>query len=173
MPEYLSPGVFIEEIPARLKAIEGVSTSTAGFVGISERGPEAGFDPFALPPNPVQLDFKAVLDPTPVLVTSFAEFSRLFGSPRPDPAKNGYLGHAAQAFFNNGGKRLFVVRVTGANAKAASVRTDTGALLRLVKQPRQGDDALFVNSLRGLDTAGAIDIRFEDVTTGAAVVAFP
>ena len=32
MPEYLSPGVFIEEIPARLKAIEGVSTSTAGFV---------------------------------------------------------------------------------------------------------------------------------------------
>jgi phage tail sheath protein FI len=34
MPEYLAPGVFIEEIPARLKAIEGVSTSTAGFVGL-------------------------------------------------------------------------------------------------------------------------------------------
>ena len=39
MPEYLAPGVFIEEVPARLKAIEGVSTSTAAFVGRASRGP--------------------------------------------------------------------------------------------------------------------------------------
>jgi len=172
MPEYLSPGVFIEEVPARLKAIEGVSTSTAGFVGIAERGPEAGFDPFASPPEDVLLDFKAVLDPTPVLVTSFAEFSRLFGLPRADPAKNGYLAHAAQAFFNNGGKRLFVARATAADATAAFMRADTGVLLRLLKQPRDNDTTLFLNSLRGLRNVLGPDIEFKDVMTGSTLASF-
>ena len=39
MPEYLAPGVYIEETSFRAKTIEGVSTSTAGFVGLTERGP--------------------------------------------------------------------------------------------------------------------------------------
>ena len=39
MPEYLSPGVYIEELSTGPKPIEGVSTSTAGFVGMTERGP--------------------------------------------------------------------------------------------------------------------------------------
>src|SRR5215831_3785864 len=34
MPEYLSPGVYVEEVPSAIKPIAGVSTSTAGFVGI-------------------------------------------------------------------------------------------------------------------------------------------
>ena len=61
MPEYLSPGVYIEEVAARIKAIEGVSKSTAGFAGECERGPVPGYDPFVpnviagqvfeLPPN--------------------------------------------------------------------------------------------------------------------------
>ena len=81
MPEYLSPGVFIEEIPARLKAIEGVSTSTAGFVGAAERGVVPGYPlPFAPPAG-----FDLPLDRGPVLVPSFAEFSRSFGPPLPLP----------------------------------------------------------------------------------------
>ena len=40
MPEYLAPGVFIEEIERGPKPIEGVSTSNAGFLGATERGPE-------------------------------------------------------------------------------------------------------------------------------------
>ena len=40
MPEYLSPGVYVEEIEIGGKPIEGVSTSTAGFLGPAERGPE-------------------------------------------------------------------------------------------------------------------------------------
>ena len=55
MPEYLSPGIFIEELEGP-KTIEGVSTSTAGFLGLTERGPV-----------------------NPVLVTSFEEFKRIFG----------------------------------------------------------------------------------------------
>jgi len=34
MPQYLSPGVYVEEVPSAVKAIAGVSTSTAGFIGI-------------------------------------------------------------------------------------------------------------------------------------------
>src|SRR5215211_5137651 len=64
MPEYLAPGVYVEETSFRAKSIEGVSTSTAGFVGPARYGP---------------------VDGTPTLVTSFAEFDRIFGFPRPDP----------------------------------------------------------------------------------------
>ena len=35
MAEYLSPGVYIEEFEMGAKPIEGVLTSTAGFVGVS------------------------------------------------------------------------------------------------------------------------------------------
>ena len=38
MPEYLSPGVYIEEIDNGPRPIQGVGTSTAGFVGRTERG---------------------------------------------------------------------------------------------------------------------------------------
>jgi phage tail sheath protein FI len=34
MPTYLSPGVYVEEVPSAVKAIAGVGTSTAGFVGV-------------------------------------------------------------------------------------------------------------------------------------------
>ena len=34
MPSYLSPGVYVEEVPSAIKAIAGVSTSTAAFIGI-------------------------------------------------------------------------------------------------------------------------------------------
>ena len=34
MPTYLSPGVYVEEIPASVQAIAGVGTSTAGFIGL-------------------------------------------------------------------------------------------------------------------------------------------
>jgi uncharacterized protein len=34
MPQYLAPGVYVEEVPSAIKAIAGVSTSTAGFIGI-------------------------------------------------------------------------------------------------------------------------------------------
>ena len=39
MPEYLAPGVYVEEVNTGPRPIEGVSTSTAGFVGETERGP--------------------------------------------------------------------------------------------------------------------------------------
>ena len=42
MAEYLSPGVYVEEFESGAKPMEGVSTSTAGFIGLAERGPAEG-----------------------------------------------------------------------------------------------------------------------------------
>ncbi len=99
MPEYLSPGVYIEETSFRSKTIEGVSTSTAGFVGPARYGPVSG---------------------APVLVTSLAEYQRIFGdledlnfTDLANPQVN-YLGHGVRAFFEEGGRRLFVQRVFNA-----------------------------------------------------------
>jgi len=39
MPEYLAPGVFVEEVSFRSKSIEGVSTTTTGFIGPCRYGP--------------------------------------------------------------------------------------------------------------------------------------
>src|SRR4051812_45404456 len=122
MPEYLAPGVFIEEVPPRLRAIEGVSTSTVGFIGAASRGPRAGFDPFT---HPFANGFTVTLDPTPVFIPNYAEYTRVFGQPPANPDADGFLGHAVQGFYANGGKRCFVCRVTNA-ATAAAVRVDHG-----------------------------------------------
>lgn len=104
MPEYLAPAVFVEETSFRAKSIEGVGTSTAAFVGMTARGPTAS------EPN----------DPTPPLLTSFADYERYYGGT--DDLAIGsatvpnYLAHAARAFFNNGGGRLYVARVLGTGA---------------------------------------------------------
>jgi len=160
MPEYLAPGVFIEEVPPRLRAIEGVSTSTVGFIGAASRGPRAGFDPFT---RPFAGGFSVTLDPTPVFVSSYAEYTRLFGQPPANPDTDGFLGHAVQGFFANGGKRCFVCRVTS-GATAARVRVDHGIRLRLTAQPRAGDRWIFLNSLRGLGVGANPDIQFRRVT---------
>src|SRR5215471_766626 len=95
MPELLHPGVYVIELPAAVKPIEGVSTSTAGFVGVTDKGPLPGFH------MPVGAA------PVPPLITSFAEYSRLFGGYRSDS----FLTYAVQNFFDNGGKRAYIVRV--------------------------------------------------------------
>ncbi|MFI9561178.1 phage tail sheath subtilisin-like domain-containing protein [Nonomuraea endophytica] len=92
--ERLHPGVYLEEAPNPVRPIEGVSTSTAAFLGKAETGP---------------LDHAR-------LVTSFIEFQAVFGGFRND----GYLAHAALQFFNNGGTRLYGVRVAK-DARAAAV----------------------------------------------------
>lgn len=97
MPEYLSPGVYIEEIEIGAKPIEGVSTSTAGFLGLTERGP-----------TEVQL------------VTGFAQFQRLYGG----FVKEFYLPYAVDGFFRNGGQRCFIGRIVRSGAKAANLTRD-------------------------------------------------
>jgi phage tail sheath protein FI len=114
MPEYLAPAVFVEETSFRAKSIEGVGTSTAAFVGMTTRGPVSVL----------------AKDPTPPLLTSFSDFERVYGGTDdltigPNPARN-YVALAAQAFFNNGGGRLYVARIPGAGAAAATIALTKG-----------------------------------------------
>lgn len=101
MPEYLAPGVYVEEVSFRSKSIEGVPTSTTGFAGISRYGPVQ----YTGGPTTTK----------PRLITSFTEFERVYGSLSPlelnGAERPGYLAHAARAFFNNGGRRLYISRV--------------------------------------------------------------
>lgn len=94
MPEYLAPGVYVEEIERGQKPIEGVPTSTSAFLGETERGPTR-----------------------PRLVTSYNEYLRWFGDVFADGR---FMPLATSGFFENGGKRLYVCRIVGEGAKTAS-----------------------------------------------------
>lgn len=94
MPEYLGPGVDVEKRPSQPKPIEGVSTSTAGFIGPCHKG-----------------SIKRA-----TLVTSLAEFERTYGGRRRLRLDGGalrpnYTWHAVRALFQEGGRRLYVARV--------------------------------------------------------------
>lgn len=91
MPQYKAPGVYVEEVERGAKPIAGVGTSTAGFLGETERGPEE-----------------------PRLLTSYADYQRIFGG----PVENRFLAQAVDGFFQNGGSRCFVGRVTAATTLA-------------------------------------------------------
>lgn len=142
--EYLAPGVFVEETSYRAKSIEGVSTSTAGFVGRAQDGP-AG---------------------TPTLVTSFADFQRVFGAPYSAPSSRGeHLGHAVRAFFNNGGRRAWIVRVLGELAGPAAGPARHGIVLGVRRTFPAGETAnLAVDSLRGISDGVTLNIFHRDAT---------
>jgi len=87
--------VYVEETSFRSKSIEGVSTTTTGFIG------PARYGPFDLEPD---------------VVTSLGEFERTYGNGEPLEFADGsvldnYLWHAVRAFFTEGGKRLYISRV--------------------------------------------------------------
>jgi phage tail sheath protein FI len=97
MPEYLAPGVFVEEVSFRSKSIEGVSTTTTGFIGPMRFGP--------------------VID-APEIITSLTEFERSYGdgqqlafSADGTLTSHNFMWQAARAFFEEGGKRLYFSRV--------------------------------------------------------------
>lgn len=104
MAEYLSPGVYVEEYDSGATPMQGVSTSTAGFVGLAERGPVIG---------------------QPQLVTSFSDYKRMYGGYLSDAAygNNRFLPYAVEQFFANGGARAYIMRAVPADAKAGSVTT--------------------------------------------------
>lgn len=95
MPEYLHPGVYIEEIERGPRPIEGVPTSTAAILGETERGPIK-----------------------PRLVTSYKEYERTFGRVFD---RDKYLPYAVNGFFENGGRRMYICRLVGENATSATL----------------------------------------------------
>lgn len=94
MAEYLSAGVYVEEVTTAAQITPGVTTSNMGIVGYAPRGPAN----------------------VAVLVQSFEQYTRTFGS----LVRESRMGLTMAAFFANGGRRAYVVRVPPSNAVAAS-----------------------------------------------------
>jgi phage tail sheath protein FI len=90
---YLTPGVYVEEIPSGNKPIEGVGTSTAAFVGLAPGGPIN----------------------QPMRISNWTQFATIYGdrqNPENGPFMEGsYLAHAVYGFFQNGGGLCWIVRV--------------------------------------------------------------
>ena len=102
MAEYLSPGVYVEEYDSGATPMQGVSTSTAGFIGLAERGPVIG---------------------EPQLVTSFADYKRMYGGYLSEAGYGSarFLPYAVEQFFANGGSRAYIMRAVPGDAKAGTV----------------------------------------------------
>jgi Bacteriophage tail sheath protein len=93
MPTYLTPGVYVEEVPSASKPIEGVGTSIAAFVGLAPGGPVN----------------------VPMRIGNWSQFARIYGDqnePDNGPFMPGaYLAHSVYGFFQNGGALCWIVRV--------------------------------------------------------------
>ena len=153
MPEYLAPGVYVEETSFRPKTIEGVSTSTAGFVGPARFGPTDG---------------------EPELLTSFADFERLYGDLEPltftsSGSTTNFLAHAVRAFFEEGGKRCYVARVYEGTGGAATLTAGSLTLtarfpgdageMRITFTPRFSDNRLVRDPITGAPQVRRIRAR--------------
>ncbi|MGH3903001.1 MAG: phage tail sheath family protein [Pseudonocardiaceae bacterium] len=100
MPTYLSPGVYVEEVEAGSRPIEGVGTAVAAFVGLAAQGP---FN-------------------TPTLVTNWNQFSQTFG----EFIEGSYLAHSVYGYFLNGGGACYIVRI-GTDGDGAADGKRSGA----------------------------------------------
>jgi hypothetical protein len=83
---YLHPGVYLEEVGGGARPVDAVATSIAAFVGEAVRGPVG----------------------EPTLVHSLDEYESWFG---PLASAADAMGLAAGAFYRNGGKDAYFVRV--------------------------------------------------------------
>lgn len=95
MNNFDTPGVYYERTDADAFVVSALRTDIAGIVGIAERGPLN----LAVP------------------VESYRQFQTWFG----DTIDEGYLAYCARAYFENGGSRLWVVRVASDVANTAGI----------------------------------------------------
>lgn len=103
------PGIFVEEISTQQKPIEGVSTSTAAFLGETQMGAT-----------------------TPTLVTSWLEFQTLLGD---NFGADKYLPYAVEGFFLNGGKRCYICKVTNSDYASTLSKLETVEEVSIIYSP--------------------------------------
>lgn len=132
MSTYATPGVYFEATDQDSQNLTVLRTDIAAFIGIAQMGP--------------------VNVPTPV--NSWEQFQSTFGNFLP----NGYMAYCAKAFFENGGRTLYGVRIA---AKKAETATNLG-----VVQPSDGLSSI-VHSTSGF-AEGALATVQQTVTAGAS-----
>ena len=124
MPEYLSPGVYVEEVDRGPKPIEGVGTAMAAFVGFTEKAEIAR-----------EVDGEILVENLlnkPQLVTNWSQFVERYGQFAP----GAYLPHAVYGYFTNGGSRCYIVSVRTI-PKAQATLLNSGGKPGLVIKARQ------------------------------------
>jgi hypothetical protein len=113
MPEYLSPGVYVEEVDRGPKPIEGVGTAMPVFVGFSEKAQLTE-----------TVDGEVVVTDVlgkPQLVTNWTQYVERFGN----FIEGAFLPHSVYGYFLNGGGRCYVLSVkTIPKAQAALLGSD-------------------------------------------------
>ena len=145
MPTYSTPGVYIEEIEIGAKPIEGVSTSTAGFLGLAEKGPTIG---------------------KPQFISSFSEFQSIFGNYlSSDYGQYRFLAQAINNFFINGGSGCYVMRVAPSDAsQAGDDAVSIVPVLQLAGDIKAADLSLQFESIMFLDSKCKLVIEDQDPT---------
>jgi len=128
-PEYLSPGVYVEEVDKGTKPIEGAGTACAAFVGFAEQGPAN------------QLTF----------IPNFTEFVNTFGG----FIKGGYLAQAVYGYFQNGGGRCYVTRLPGGEAEEAEPK----AVTALPSRAQPSVESLTVTALEAGPAGAEISVE--------------
>ncbi len=130
MAEYLSPGVYVEEVDRGPKPIEGVGTAMAAFVGFTEKAEWVR-----------EVDGEFVTEDLlnkPQLVTNWPQYVQKFGG----FVQGAYLPHSVYGYFHNGGSRCYVLSVkTIGRAEAFLLGADGKARLQ-VKSKSAGFDGL-------------------------------
>ncbi|MDQ4048461.1 MAG: phage tail sheath subtilisin-like domain-containing protein [Actinomycetota bacterium] len=133
---YLTPGVYVEEVPSASKPIEGVGTAVAAFVGLAPGGPVN----------------------TPMRISNWTQFVNTFGDPQnPDngPFMEGaFLAHSVYGFFQNGGNLCWIIRV-GSEDEAPAPRT------ALPAANDKGVEALRAVALKGVEDPVQIEVTQE------------
>ena len=129
MPEYLSPGVYIQEVDSGPRPIEGVGTATAAFVGFAAAGP----------PN------------RPVLVTNWSQYVSTFGSLEEGGRRNphvpgSYLSHSVYGYFLNGGGRCYVTRIVVPPSSTTATGDDKAVPLQLPSRSSKAIPSLIVHA---------------------------
>ena len=162
MPRYLKPSAFVEEIDFRQRSIESVETNITGFVGPCRFGPVGG---------------------KPLLLTSYADFERIYGGLdqlqfAAQTASHNYLAQAVGVYFQEGGRKLYVSRIflplsgddgiaRWESAGSSPVSTQTNAVSISARYPgAAGDFAVTLIFKRGssiLVTDAGSGARFQGV----------
>src|SRR4051794_4535267 len=144
MPTYLTPGVYVEEIPSSNKPIEGVGTAVAAFVGLAPGGPIN----------------------TPMRISNWTQFAKIYGDPVNSdngPFMEGsYLAHSVYGFFQNGGSLCWIVRVGSEDGAAARPRA------ALPAATDKTVEAVRATALPGVSDPVTVEVSEEPGTGGAA-----
>ncbi|GAA4717913.1 phage tail sheath subtilisin-like domain-containing protein [Nocardioides conyzicola] len=140
---YLSPGVYIEEVPSGPQPIAAAPTSVMAILGTTRKGP--------------------VLDPT--RVTSWADYVRTFGA----PSSRGFTGESVFGFFENGGPAAWVVRVDPSTASTWTVRDVSGAASFAVTALTPGAWSSGLSVGVAPDEGAATGTFYRATTSGATV----